>query len=103
MIDKMHFRGHVDEWCKKNCNPYLLKDLKDVRYCFENKSSLILLHCRTDIFMAFQIWQNDTIHEQVSLLVFLICTFVTCTIGESAQHCEINIYHYKLLSTINFV
>ena len=31
VIDQMHFKGHVDEWCKKNCNPYMTDGLKDVR------------------------------------------------------------------------
>jgi hypothetical protein len=31
VIDKMHFKGYVDEWCKKNCNPYMVEGLKDVR------------------------------------------------------------------------
>lgn len=22
MVDKMHYRNHVDSWCKANCNPY---------------------------------------------------------------------------------
>ena len=30
VIDKMHFKGHVDEWCKQNCNPYSYADLNKV-------------------------------------------------------------------------
>ncbi|XP_044168316.1 uncharacterized protein LOC122952504 [Acropora millepora] len=30
VIDKMHFRNHVDNWCKTNCNPYDRKDLDGV-------------------------------------------------------------------------
>ena len=22
LVDKFHFKNHVDSWCKKNCNPY---------------------------------------------------------------------------------
>ena len=29
----MHFKGHVDDWCKKNCNPYLVNNLEDVSTC----------------------------------------------------------------------
>ena len=29
-VDKMHFRGHVDEWCKKNSNPYEMEQLENV-------------------------------------------------------------------------
>ena len=32
VIDKMHFRNHVDNWCKANCNPYDRKDLDGVSY-----------------------------------------------------------------------
>ena len=27
VVDKMHFKGHVDPWCKKHCNPYEHKEL----------------------------------------------------------------------------
>ena len=22
VVDKFHFKNHVDVWCKQNCNPY---------------------------------------------------------------------------------
>ena len=31
MVDKFHFGNHVDEWCKKHCNPYKCTDLNEVR------------------------------------------------------------------------
>ena len=30
VVDKMHFRNHVDRWCKANCNPYDRSDLEEV-------------------------------------------------------------------------
>lgn len=30
VIDKMHFRNHVDPWCRLNCNPYDRADLDGV-------------------------------------------------------------------------
>ena len=30
VVDKMHFRNHVDRWCKSNCNPYDRQDLDGV-------------------------------------------------------------------------
>ena len=30
VVDKMHFRGHIDKWCQENCNPYQLQELKCV-------------------------------------------------------------------------
>ncbi len=29
-IDKMHMAGHVDKWCKQNCDPHKFDDLDDV-------------------------------------------------------------------------
>ena len=26
VIDKMHMSGHVDQWCRKNCDPRLFQD-----------------------------------------------------------------------------
>lgn len=34
VIDKMHFRGHVDAWCREYCNPNKYTDLDEVSvYC----------------------------------------------------------------------
>lgn len=33
VIDRMHFKGHIDEWCKQNCNPDSFSDLDNVRMC----------------------------------------------------------------------
>jgi hypothetical protein len=30
VVDKLHFRNHVDKWCKDNCNPYDRIDLEGV-------------------------------------------------------------------------
>ena len=30
VIDKMHFKGHVDSWCKTHCNPYTFDILNNV-------------------------------------------------------------------------
>ena len=30
VIDKMHMVGHVDSWCKKECDPHLFPDLNKV-------------------------------------------------------------------------
>jgi len=34
VIDTMHFRNHVDNWCKANCNLYDHRDLDGVRETF---------------------------------------------------------------------
>ena len=28
VIDKFHFKNHVDKWCKVHCNPYDNEELK---------------------------------------------------------------------------
>ena len=30
VIDKMHMAGHVDAWCKENCDPHKFRDLDKV-------------------------------------------------------------------------
>jgi hypothetical protein len=30
VVDKLHFRGHVDKWCHEHCNPNDFEDLKSV-------------------------------------------------------------------------
>ena len=34
VVDKMHFRNHVDRWCKETCNPYDRPDLEGVGICY---------------------------------------------------------------------
>ena len=31
VVDKLHFRGHVDKWCHGNCNPHDFDALRTVR------------------------------------------------------------------------
>ena len=30
VVDKLHFKGHVDKWCHENCNPYNFHQLGNV-------------------------------------------------------------------------
>ena len=30
VIDRMHFQRHVDDWCRRNCNPNSFSDLEHV-------------------------------------------------------------------------
>ena len=32
VVDKMHMRGHIDQWCKLNCDPAEYPYLNDVRF-----------------------------------------------------------------------
>lgn len=36
VVDKLHFKGHIDPWCHANCNPYEVEDLKMV--CMKTKN-----------------------------------------------------------------
>ena len=31
VVDKLHFRGHVDKWCQEHCNPYTFEELNEVQ------------------------------------------------------------------------
>ena len=33
VIDKMHFKGHIDSWCKEYCNPNAFEILNGVSPC----------------------------------------------------------------------
>ncbi len=33
VVDKMHFRGHTDQWCKRYCNPNDFDELQKVTCC----------------------------------------------------------------------
>ena len=43
VIDKMHFTGHIDEWCKVNCNPYKMEELDKVTYIYHMHEFYIML------------------------------------------------------------
>ena len=54
VIDRMHFKGHIDPWCHKHCDPSKLKELENVRVllCFYivmpfffNKLFKIMIKC----------------------------------------------------------
>ena len=32
VVDKMHMKGHVDKWCKQNCDAKTFSDLDKVHY-----------------------------------------------------------------------
>jgi hypothetical protein len=60
VIDKMHFKGHVDEWCHTHCNPYqpdhlngvslvefIYKHELDIHYVKDALIMLFLYPCRS--------------------------------------------------------
>ena len=32
IVDKLHFKGHKDQWCHDNCKPYNYKELEGVKF-----------------------------------------------------------------------
>ena len=36
VVDKLHMRGHTDEWCQRNCDPNLFAELNDVSKLADN-------------------------------------------------------------------
>ena len=41
VVDKMHFTGHTDKWCRATCNPYNVEALENV--CLYNMKFLHVL------------------------------------------------------------
>jgi len=33
VVDKSHFRNHVDAWCKQHCNPHTVPNLGNTSSC----------------------------------------------------------------------
>ena len=43
VVDRMHFKGHVDQWCRKNCDPDKLPAMEMVHtYMYINYTSLTI-------------------------------------------------------------
>ena len=43
VVDKMHFKGHVGDWCKRNCNPNNYLELEEVHVCNVKTQSVIMI------------------------------------------------------------
>ena len=58
VFDKMHMKGHVDEWCKQNCDARSIEELREV--C----KALLLL--RDSFLVEFGIWPpNQSINQSI--------------------------------------
>ena len=44
VVDKMHMSGHVDQWCKSNCDPKLFDDLHNVSSGLAHNILVSLMH-----------------------------------------------------------
>ena len=44
VVDKFHFRRHVDRWCRENCNPYSFPDLNEVKSLLCSSEYTCILH-----------------------------------------------------------
>jgi hypothetical protein len=43
VVDKMHFKGHVDTWCRQHCDPNKHRHLDKVCLCFNNYCGLSIM------------------------------------------------------------
>lgn len=41
VVDKMHMAGHVDAWCKENCDPKLFSELNKVGPMYKIVCSMV--------------------------------------------------------------
>ena len=41
-IEKMHFRGHKDDWCHQHCDPNSFNELEKVRMATAMKTKFII-------------------------------------------------------------
>ena len=55
VIDKMHFSGHTDKWCRENCNPHAFGEL--------NKAIIIIaMICLICVHRLIQRFANKLLH-----------------------------------------
>ena len=43
VVDRMHFKGHIDPWCRENCDPDKLEAMKMVCVCIFTCTCIISL------------------------------------------------------------
>ena len=53
VVDKMHMRGHIDEWCKQNCDPRKFDALAKVMV---NVNLTILFFLKVDTEVCEQVF-----------------------------------------------
>lgn len=66
VVDKMHFKGHIDPWCQENCNPYTFSELEkvDTEICEQifswmSKYARITQHMNRVHFLFFLLYLCD--------------------------------------------
>ena len=80
VVDKMHFKGHIDPWCKSHCNPYDFEELKMVvlNACYSIKGIYIIntqgwyRNMRADFFLAIQICSHYEAYEQEHFMFYIM-------------------------------
>ena len=72
VVDKFHFKNHVDTWCKNNCNPYKCNKIKDVGYyIIKTVYTLVVL---------FRLWQKK-------IYRLIVCTLISRLILKFVNNC----------------
>ena len=111
VVDKMHFKGHIDQWCKRFCNPYNFPELETVNLITMNWFA-ILFHsfistCRWTQKCASKLSRGylDTLVLQDTWIDNISCS-TSCTspiyITEEKQNCY-NKYNNCVLLTIMII
>ena len=71
VVDRFHYPNHIDDWCKRNCNPNNFVELTEVKYSYNVKLCVVIHVCcfsfltgrhrssRTDILLALSICPNQ--------------------------------------------
>ena len=69
VIDRMHFRGHIDVWCKETCDPSKFKELDNVSIlymymymymCFGSRAfSLLVFSLSSKLCTSICIYSTD--------------------------------------------
>ena len=57
VIDRMHFKGHIDSWCKQTCNPDNFSELIEVR-------AIRVIEIWTLLFIVSMLYKN---HNTISI------------------------------------
>jgi len=90
VIDKMHMAGHVDEWCKTNCDPNTFAQLDKVREQFIEGIIYMLIHTKVDTEVCEQCFSWLSRYsvmtrrmKRSTFMFFLLYIYAFCTMNGS--------------------
>ena len=93
VIDKMHMAGHVDEWYKKNCDPYKIPHVSDTTHTYMYKHILTLYFLQVDTEICEQTfsWLSRYARTCISILSYLI---YICDLHNEREEKKLNNSNY---------